>query len=141
MIIVPLNIFHYPYSTPLLSNLTTSGQLTYKDYLEILNKINKNENHYVFVCEINDIPAGMITLIIEQKLIHSGKCVGHIEDLVVGPEFLRKGVAKTLIDQCVNLCKENNCYKVILDCKKELIPFYNKSNFEEQGVCMRRSLD
>ena len=140
MIIVPLNIFHYPYATPLLSNLTTAGQLHYRDYVEIIAKIKMNDNHQVFVCEINDIPAGMITLIIEQKLIHSGKCVGHIEDLVVSPEYRSKGVADKLIKHCIHLCKESNCYKVILDCKKELIPFYNKNKFEEQGVCMRLSL-
>ena len=120
----------------LLSQLTTSPILKYDEVLSIVN--NLNDNHYIFIYKnLENIPIGIITIIIEQKLIHSGQCVGHIEDLVVDNKYNGKGIASQLINHCVQIAKENNCYKIILDCKEELIPFYNKNNFKQQGVCMR----
>ena len=121
----------------LLSQLTVSPILKYNEVLSIIN--NLNHNHYIFIYEnFEKVPIGIITLIIEQKLIHGGKCVGHIEDLVVDNNFKGKGIASQLINHCVKIAEENNCYKIILDCKEELIPFYNKNNFKQQGVCMRK---
>ena len=120
----------------LLSQLTNSPILNYDNVLSIVN--NLNDNHYIYIYKnYEEIPIGIITLIIEQKLIHSGQCVGHIEDLVVDHKYKNKGIASELINHCVKIAKDNNCYKVILDCKEELIPFYNKNNFKQQGVCMR----
>ena len=104
----------------LLSQLTVSPILKYNDILSIIN--NLNDNHYIFIYEnFEKVPIGIITLFIEQKLIHGGKCVGHIEDLVVDNNYLGKGIASELINYCVNIAEENNCYKIILDCKEELI--------------------
>ena len=120
----------------LLSQLTTSSILSYDKVLSIIN--NLNNNHYIFIYKnIENLPIGIITLIIEQKLIHEGKCVGHIEDLVVDNKYNGKGIASELINHCMEIAKDSNCYKVILDCKEELIPFYNKNNFKQQGICMR----
>ena len=83
---------------------------------------------------------GMITLFIEQKLIHGGKCVGHIEDLVVDKEFENENIAKKLIDHVINISTYNNCYKVILDCESDLVPFYEKAGFHKKAVQMRFDL-
>lgn len=121
----------------LLSQLTISPILKYNEVLLIVN--NLNDNHYIFIYEnFEKVPIGIITLFIEQKLIHGGKCVGHIEDLVVDHNYIGKRIASELINYCVEIAKNNNCYKIILDCKEELIPFYNKNNFKQQGVCMRK---
>lgn len=100
---------------------------------------NLNHNHYIFIYKnFKKVPIGIITLFIEPKLIHGGKCVGHIEDLVVYNNYKGNGIASQLINHCVKIAEENNCYKILLDCKEELIPFYNKNNFKQQGVCMRK---
>jgi len=84
----------------------------------------------------------MITILIEPKLIHSGSSVAHIEDLVVDKDYQRLGIAKELIDFSVDYINNsiNKCYKIILDCKKELIPFYNKFEFEERNIQMAKYL-
>lgn len=121
----------------LLSQLTVSPILNYDKVLTIVN--NLNNNHYIFVYKnLENIPIGIITLIIEQKLIHAGQCVGHIEDLVVDYKYKGQGIASELINHCVQIAKDNNCYKIILDCKEELKSFYNKNDFKQQGVCMRK---
>uniref|UniRef100_A0A6C0LEA9 N-acetyltransferase domain-containing protein n=1 Tax=viral metagenome TaxID=1070528 RepID=A0A6C0LEA9_9ZZZZ len=123
----------------LLSQLTVSPILKYDDVLSIVN--NFNDNHYIYFYEnFEKVPIGIITLLIEQKLIHGGKCVGHIEDLVVDNNYKGKRIASQLINHCIKIAEEKNCYKIILDCKKELIPFYNKNDFIQQGVCMRKEI-
>ncbi len=78
----------------------------------------------------------MITVLIEQKLIHVGRQVAHIEDLVVSPEDRGVKIGKELIVFAKNFAINNNCYKSILDCDKRLIPFYNKNGFTEKAVQM-----
>ena len=93
----------------LLSQFTNSPILNYNQVLSIVN--NLNNNHYIFIYHnFENIPIGIITLLIEQKLIHSGKCVGHIEDLVVDHKYNGKGIASELINHCVQIAKDNNCY-------------------------------
>lgn len=123
----------------LLTQLTNSPPLNYDKVKEIISNLPNNQNIYIYTNSDNEI-MGIITLIIEQKLIHSGKCVGHIEDLVIDHKYNKKGIGSELINYCVQKAKDNNCYKVILDCKEELIPFYNKNNFKQQGVCMRKEI-
>ena len=72
---------------------------------------------------------GMVTLLIEQKLIHGGQCVAHIEDLVVDLEYRKLGIGKQLIDFCKTYANQNNCYKIILDCADETRKFYEKNKF------------
>ena len=80
----------------------------------------------------------MITLFKEQKLIHNGACVAHIEDLVVDKNYQKQGIAKELINYCFGLIKSDTCYKIILNCKRDLIPFYEKFDFEEHNVQMSK---
>jgi glucosamine-phosphate N-acetyltransferase len=78
---------------------------------------------------------GTATLLYETKLIRGCKRVGHIEDVVVSPNYRDQGVAKCLISFLVQMASES-CYKVILDCTEELVPFYEKCHFEKKGVQM-----
>ena len=133
--ITKLSSEHYKYIFNILSELTDAPKLTYEEYILFIK--NLKDNHHIYVYLKDDIPVGTITLLLENKLIHSGKSVGHIEDLVVKKEYNKQGIAKNLINHCINISKENNCYKVILDCNSDLEKYYNKSNFSKNGICMR----
>jgi glucosamine-phosphate N-acetyltransferase len=117
------------------------NQLTDAPNIKIDNILkNLPDNIKIFVYLKDNNPVGLITLLIEQKLIHGGKCVGHIEDLVVDNNNKREGIGQKLITHCIKVAKLNNCYKIILDCKEELESFYEKNNFKKQGICMRYSI-
>tara|TARA_Y100000389_G_scaffold200460_2_gene240955 strand:- start:18778 stop:19059 length:282 start_codon:yes stop_codon:yes gene_type:complete len=73
---------------------------------------------------------GIATLHLEKKIIHNGKYVGHIEDVVIDVNHRKHGLSKGLIREIINIAKTRNCYKVILNCEDYLINHY-KSLFNE----------
>ena len=118
------------------------SQLTSVDY-ETLNKENienflnnLNNNHLIYLLKDsknNNKIIGSITIIIEHKIIHGFSKVGHIEDVVVDSNYRGQKLGQKLINYAVGLCKDKDCYKVILDCSNENIKFYEKCNFELKG--------
>ena len=124
----------------LLSQLTDAPKINNDKFKKILSKLNNNHQIFVYIKDYNLV--GMITVLIEPKLIHNGTSVAHIEDLVVDKDYQRMGIAKELIDFSIHYINNsiNKCYKIILDCKKELIPFYNKFDFEERNIQMVKYL-
>ena len=80
---------------------------------------------------------GSTTLLIEQKFIHNGGCVGHIEDVVVSKEFEGRGIGIKLVTSLLEIANTRNCYKTILNCNDELIPFYERIGFKQESNQMR----
>jgi len=114
--------------------LTDAPNISWYDFRHIVT--NLPPLHEIYVYKIDDNPVALVTLIVEQKLIHSGSRVGHIEDLVVDEAYQGQGIAKRLIEYCINNCRVYGSYKVILDCRPELVDFYKGNNFEEGGAYM-----
>jgi glucosamine-phosphate N-acetyltransferase len=118
----------------LLQQLTTAFSFDDERFTKIINSLYNN--HYIFLYIDDEKVCGMITIIIEQKLIHNGASVAHIEDLVIDKEYRKQGIGKKLLEYAIDLAKKSNCYKVILDCDKDLISFYKKNEFKEKGIQM-----
>ena len=89
------------------------------------------------MAEINGKIIGSTTLLIEQKFIHNGGRVGHIEDVVVSKEYEGRGIGIKLVSSLLEKAKMMNCYKTILDCQDELIPFYERIGFKQESNQMR----
>jgi glucosamine-phosphate N-acetyltransferase len=90
-----------------------------------------NEYHYILVVEDphENIIVGTGTILIEPKISHNFGLVGHIEDIVVHPDYQRLGIGKVIVEKLVSYAKSKGCYKCILDCIDDKIPFYEKCNF------------
>jgi len=124
----------------------------YNDYLKLLEQlteVNKqditydmfcnqldNINSDIFVLRDNGKIIGAGSVLIEKKFIHSMSSVGHIEDIVVDRKYRGKGLGKTIINHLIQYCKDNKCYKVILDCSFENIEFYKKCGFGQKECHM-----
>ena len=117
-----------------LKHASDLGQTTAKN---ILNKILNDENHIIHVAELDGKIVGSTTLLIEQKFIHEGGIVGHIEDVVVNKEFEGQGIGMKLVLSLLDVAKERKCYKTILNCEDKLIPFYEKIGFKQKSTEMR----
>ncbi|MFA4833988.1 MAG: GNAT family N-acetyltransferase [Patescibacteria group bacterium] len=121
-----------------LSNLSKTARLSQRKIKEVFREIRQKENSYIFVAVgKNKQIIGTIKLMIERKFYHEGAKAGHIEDVVVRKGFEKMGIASSLIRKAVAKAKELECYKVILDCRDELIPFYKKFNFYKFENCLR----
>ena len=104
---------------------------------EILKKIKLNPNHIIHVAIDDKKIVGSTTLLVEQKFIHDGGLVGHIEDVVVRKDYEGKGIGIKLVTSMLECAKEKNCYKTILDCKDDVKRFYERIGFKRESNCMR----
>jgi glucosamine-phosphate N-acetyltransferase len=123
-----------------LSNLAHVGSIaTESDRAEkILSGIKSYPFCTIFVAvQENSQVIGSITLLIEQKFIHNGGKVGHIEDVVTRKEYEGMGIGRALVLKALDFAKVNKCYKLILDCSKSNAEFYKKIGFKEHEVSMR----
>ena len=120
-----------------LDNLKNASNLDKDTARNILKKIIENPDHIIHVAEVDGKIIGSTTLLIEQKFIHKGGKVGHIEDVVVSKEFEGRGIGIKLVTSLLEVAKAKNCYKTILDCKDELIPFYERIGFKQESNQMR----
>jgi|SRR5215210_2718670 len=123
-----------------LSNLSEVGELA-KDTTrkrEILSEI-KDKNYRIVIAEDNQNHQiiGSATLLIEQKFIHNGGKAGHIEDVVTRKGYEGKGIGREILKELIKIAKDNECYKIILDCDEKLVKFYEKIGFKKHSIMMR----
>ena len=125
--------------TQLLSSLTKTERLSNDFFVKKVEEISTMGE--IFVCyfldnrhKINIIGSG--TIIYEPKIIHGGKYVGHIEDIIVSEQNRNKGIARSILTELKKLAYRKDCYKIILDCSEENRGFYEKNDFIYKGVQM-----
>jgi glucosamine-phosphate N-acetyltransferase len=120
-----------------LDSLRKASDLDKKKAKEILKKIVANPAHVIFVALKENLVIGATTLLIEQKFIHGGGLVGHIEDVVVSKERQGLGIGEKIMLAVLEYAKNQGCYKTILDCDDNVKPFYEKLGFKKHSNGMR----
>lgn len=115
----------------LYKQLTTCEMISNKLFLKIIT----NQPIYVDIDEKMKI-RGVVTILIERKIIHNGGYVCHIEDLVVDHDSRGKNVGSMLMKYAIQHAKNNDCYKVILDCDTNVKGFYETLGFESKNIQM-----
>ena len=114
----------------LLKQLTVIGNISNEKFNDILDKI-KTE---IWIIEDNNKIIASASLFLEQKIIHECGVVGHLEDVVIDEKYRSIGLGKFIICKIINIAKERGCYKLIGDCKPELVEFYKKNGLESSSV-------
>jgi len=124
-----------------LRNLTDTGGLTPESARQVLERMESTSLYHVLVAVAADgAVVGATTLLVEQKFIHGGGLVGHVEDVAVKKGVEGRGIGGSLVKAAVQIARELGCYKVILDCKEELEPFYARLGFSRHDLGMRLDL-
>ena len=80
---------------------------------------------------------GTCSLLIEQKFIHRGGKVGHLEDVVVAKTHQKQQIGYLLVKTALDWAKMQGCYKCILNCHQQVEGFYEKLGFYPDGISMR----
>ncbi|MGI0101937.1 MAG: GNAT family N-acetyltransferase [Nitrosotalea sp.] len=120
-----------------LDSLRNTSDMSPRKAQAIFDKISKNPNEAIYVAVMDLKIIGAASIIIEQKFIHNGGKVGHIEDVVVAKEFQGKGIGQKIVCSLLKYAQKQSCYKTILDCTDDLIPFYKKIGFKLHSNSMR----
>ena len=117
----------------LIKQLTIVNDFSKEDF-----KIYLSETRYkkTFLMIVDNNIVGTGSIIIEKKISRDFRNVGHIEDIVIDKKYRGKGYGKEIILYLVNYCKENNCYKIILNCEEKNKKFYEKSGFINKNLEM-----
>jgi glucosamine-phosphate N-acetyltransferase len=115
----------------LLSQLTQVGHISPEEFSNILAKIQSQI--WVFEDTIANKIVASASILLEQKIIHGGGIVAHLEDVVVDQSYRGNQLGQKLIANVVDIAKNSGAYKIIADCKSELLSFYSKNGFEKRG--------
>jgi glucosamine-phosphate N-acetyltransferase len=93
-----------------------------------------------YIAMIDDQIVGTATLLVEQKFIHRGGRIGHIEDVAVHRDFQKQGIGTVLVRHTTQEAAKFGCYKVILSCFPDRVDFYTRLGYRQYDVGMRLDL-
>lgn len=120
-----------------LDSLRKASDLSPKKAKLIFKKMKSIPDHIIYVAVLDSKVIGAATIFVEPKFIHNGGMVGHIEDVVVSKEHQGEGIGLKLINALIQYAKKKGCYKTVLDCTDEVMPFYKKLGFKHFSNSMR----
>ena len=92
------------------AQLTSAPVIPQEQFINILK--NLPENHFIFVCTMREKVVGMFTVLIEQKLTNGGKCVAHVEDVVVDNQHRGLGIGKSMLNFAIDYSKKKIVIKL-----------------------------
>ncbi|KAL0215882.1 hypothetical protein P9112_008066 [Eukaryota sp. TZLM1-RC] len=124
----------------LLGQLTTVGDISNEKFTSTFNSLPNTSHVYVFEDVGSNKVVATASLHIIQHFIRSCGQTGHIEDVVVSKDYRGGRLGLKLIKHLVALAKSLGAYKVMLDCKKENVGFYEKCSMKDSGVQMTKYL-
>ncbi|XP_068981458.1 probable glucosamine 6-phosphate N-acetyltransferase [Bombus flavifrons] len=118
----------------LLAQLTEVGNINREQFLNRFHMMKNTGSYYIIVIEdINtEKVVATATLVVEQKFIHNCAVRGRLEDVVVNSKYRGKHLGKLVIKIILQLSRYLRCYKLSLDCKDHLIPFYESLGFKRE---------
>jgi len=100
-------------------------------------RIMENPDITYKVATLDEKILGVASLITIDKILRSGSRMGLIEDVAVSPESRGLGLGKLLIEDLLALAEEKGCYKVVLNCSDDNVPFYEKCGMYKAENQMR----
>ena len=51
-------------------------------------------------------------------------------------KYNNKGIGSLMINNTISFAKENNCYKILLNCNENIKEFYKKNGLTEKNIAM-----
>ncbi len=124
-----------------LDSLRSASGMDRETAMRVMDAIEANDGHTTLVAERDGRIVGTVTLLIERKFIHDGGLVGHIEDVAVRKGHQRDGIGGALVRAAIAEARRAGCYKVVLECSDDLVPFYEGLGLSRHSVSMRCDLD
>jgi GNAT superfamily N-acetyltransferase len=102
------------------------------DLLKIWDEILNDPSLYYLVSPIDGQLVASCTLAIVKNLTRSARPYGLIENVVTHPDYRKRGFGTAVLNKAVDICREQNCYKVMLmtgSKKESTLNFYDRAGF------------
>ena len=90
----------------------------------------------ILVAEQEKLVVGIVSIVYLQRL-NRAKLEMYIPELIVTEKLRNSGIGKKLIQRCIVLAKEKNCYRIRLESgnqRKESHKFYKSIGFEQSAL-------
>nr|CAG4647474.1 EOG090X0FKI [Megafenestra aurita] len=116
----------------LLRELTEVGNISEEKFQEQFNLMKNSHGTYyctVIIDTTKDRVVGASTLLMERKFIRGCAWRARLEDVVVSPDYRGKQLGKCIVEILTNLGKALGAYKMTLDCKDSMKPFYESLGY------------
>ena len=97
-----------------------------------LDYLNDPSSTTMVVCEGSTI-IGVASIHIIYKLTRT---LGLIEDVAVDKDHRGKGIGKNLVEKLIEIGKQKNCDKIVLNTSEKNSKFYEKIGFEKNEIQM-----
>jgi ribosomal protein S18 acetylase RimI-like enzyme len=94
--------------------------------------LNDPNSKTMVVCKGNTI-IGVASIHIIYKL---SRTLGLIEDVAVDKDHRGKGIGKSLVEKLIEIGKQKNCDKIVLNTSEKNSKFYEKIGFEKNEIQM-----
>ena len=115
-----------------LDALRPASGLAQERAVEVFRHLERNPDCVVAVAEVDGRVVGAATLLVEHKFINQAGRAGHIEDVAVAVEQQGKGIGRALVRYLLERAAAAGCYKTILDCADDVVPFYERLGFQRR---------
>ena len=103
----------------------------------IKNFIKLKNNHGIMAIDSGTVVAfGSISIDMNIR----GGFIGRIEDIVTHKSYRKLGISAQILNRLVEIAQISNCYKIVLECRTDLIKFYEKNGFQQKNIIMRKAL-
>ncbi|MTI59342.1 MAG: GNAT family N-acetyltransferase [Firmicutes bacterium] len=102
---------------------------------KLWDNIYKDSNLYYIVINMDKKIVSSCTLAVINNLTRSARPYGLIENVVTHPNYRRKSLGTKVLHKAIEICEENNCYKVMLltgSKKESTLKFYEKAGFDRE---------
>ena len=113
------------------------------DAERLFERIQRYPDYRLHLAETDGRLAGTFALLIMDNLGECGTPSGIIEDVVVEPEYQRRGVGRAMMQHALAICRQKGCYKLMLSsnlARSGAHAFYESLGFEKHGFSFRIDL-
>jgi glucosamine-phosphate N-acetyltransferase len=123
----------------LLSHLTNITHISENQFIKQYNTLRSSDLHLVI--EKDNKIIGYGSIIIDFKFYRNCKNIGHIEDIVIHPDYRGNGLSKQLINELIKYGKNMNCYKIVLNCDENLTQYYTHLGFVKKDDFLIKTIN
>jgi len=114
--------------------------LTVDNAERLFERIQRYPDYRLHLAETDGRLAGTFALLIMDNLGECGTPSGIIEDVVVEPEYQRRGIGRAMMQHALAICRQKGCYKMMLSSNLRRTgahAFYESLGFEKHGYSFR----